>query len=188
MRLKTIIIIGLILLIIPFGKLKAQYLDSEPTYMQRVFYGGNLSLSFGTITYIDVSPDIGYRIANRLSMGVGGTYIYYKDKRFNSNFNIWGLRQFTSFTLIKDFSNILPFGRDAGGLLLYGEVNAMRLEKSFYNSNETGKEWLISPLLGPAYQIRIGQHSYLLVMLLYNFNESSKSPMQNPVLRVSFQF
>ena len=41
----------------------------------RIFYGGNLGLQFGTITFIDASPLIGYRLTDKLSLGTGISYI-----------------------------------------------------------------------------------------------------------------
>ncbi|MBP7464236.1 MAG: hypothetical protein KA793_07850 [Bacteroidales bacterium] len=172
----------------PVCFLHAQYLEDSPTPKQRIFYGGNFGMNFGTVTVLDISPEIGYRISNRLSAGLGATYIYYRDNVSDEVFNIWGLRQFASFTLIKDFSNILPFGTETGGLLLYGELNSMNLYNSFLNPSEPGRYWVVSPLAGPAYQLRIGARSYMLIMLLYNFNETTRSPLDNPVFRITLQF
>ena len=66
------------------------------------FYaGGNFGLQFGTITLIDVSPLIGYKITDRYSMGIGGTYTYYRDKRFNPAYtsNVYGGRLFAKFII-----------------------------------------------------------------------------------------
>lgn len=187
--MKKLVLISVVLfLLMPFAPAQAQYLDDGATPWQRVFYGGNLGMNFGAVTVIDVSPEIGYRITNRLSAGLGATYIYYRNNVSDEVFNIWGLRQFASFTLIKDFSNILPFGKDIGGLLLYGEINSMRLYNSFLNPFEPGHYWVVSPLVGPAYQLRIGARSYMLIMLLYNFNETMRSPLENPVFRITLQF
>ncbi|MBP7076372.1 MAG: hypothetical protein KBB11_04950 [Bacteroidales bacterium] len=167
---------------------EAQYLENSPGPWQRIFYGGDMGLSFGRITLINISPQVGYRITNRWSAGIGGTYIYYKDNDFNFHMNIWGIQEFMSFTLIKDLSNILPFGNEIGGLLVYGELNHMFLYRSISNPPGNDRYWITSPLLGPAYQLRVGNRSYLLIMLLYNFNESAESPLTNPVFRVSLQF
>ncbi|TNF44384.1 MAG: hypothetical protein EP311_01250, partial [Cytophagales bacterium] len=48
----------------------------------RMFFGGNLGLQFGTVTFIDISPLAGVMITPRLSAGAGITYQYYDDNRF----------------------------------------------------------------------------------------------------------
>lgn len=167
---------------------QAQYLEDDRGIKQRIFYGGNMGLTFGSVTVISISPEIGYRLTNRWSAGLGGTYIFYRDNVYDETFNIWGLHQFTSFTIIKNFSDILPFGREGGALLLYGELNSMNLYNSFLNPSEPGRYWVTSPLAGLAYQLKIGYRSYMLIMVLYNFNETMRSPIDNPVFRISLQF
>lgn len=46
----------------------------------RVFFGGNFGLQFGTITNIEVSPLVGYRVTRDFSIGTGITYIYLKQQ------------------------------------------------------------------------------------------------------------
>ncbi len=48
---------------------------------KRVYTGGQLGLSFGQLTFINISPDFGYRITDRFSAGLGPIYISYKDNR-----------------------------------------------------------------------------------------------------------
>lgn len=51
------------------------------TFWDKVVIGGNLGAGFGTTTYIDVSPIIGYKLTPKLLGGVGFTYQYlsYRD-------------------------------------------------------------------------------------------------------------
>lgn len=56
--------------------------ESNPPLKDRLYYGGNFGASFGTITFVDVSPLVGAMINNRLSGGVGATYQYFNDRRF----------------------------------------------------------------------------------------------------------
>jgi hypothetical protein len=53
--------------------------------------GGSFGLSFGNITYIDISPTAGYFvIPNKLQVGVSTKFIYYNDKFINYNTAIYG--------------------------------------------------------------------------------------------------
>lgn len=182
-----------ILFILFFGILlnsndsSAQYLESDPSPAQRIFYGGSLGLSFGTFTNISVDPVVGYRITNRLSAGIGGNYIYLASRQFNYSYSIWGGNLFASYTLIKSLNDILPFSSQGTSILIYGEYNLMNVSNYYSDLNMT-RTWQENPMLGVAIQSRIGKRSFALIKILYNFNESFYSLYPNPVLKVSFQF
>ena len=58
-------------------------LADESNFMDRVYVGGGLGLSGGSWGgSVSISPIVGYMVSNRLSVGVGATYQYYK---YNSN-------------------------------------------------------------------------------------------------------
>lgn len=42
----------------------------------KITVGGGLAVNFGSITYIDVSPTVGYYLTDNILAAVGGTYIY----------------------------------------------------------------------------------------------------------------
>src|SRR5690554_7446721 len=52
-------------------------------FKDRLFFGGDLGLSFGTVTYIRVAPIIGYNISPKFAVGGGPSYQYYKDNRYS---------------------------------------------------------------------------------------------------------
>ncbi len=63
------------------------------TFSQRLVFGGDIGLSFGSITYIKIAPSVGYRITDRLTAGLGPIYIYEKYKLENLGiFNLWRKR------------------------------------------------------------------------------------------------
>ncbi len=166
---------------------KAQYLENDPTPVQRIFWGGNLGLMFGSNTYIAVDPVVGYRLTNRISAGVGGNYSWTKSNYYNYTIQTFGGNVFASYTIIKDLGEILPFN-DNGAILAYGELSLINISDYYQNSPVSGEVWAYTPLAGLAYQSPVGSRSYVLLMILYNFNESSVSPYPNPVFKVSFQF
>jgi len=71
----------------------------------KVYTGGGLGLQFGTITLINIAPDIGYRITERYSAGVGFRYMYFSDKRYNPPYevNIYGGSVFNRFIVTNFF-------------------------------------------------------------------------------------
>lgn len=163
-----------------------QYLESEPTAVQRIFYGGNIGLSFGTVTYISVNPLVGYRLTNRISAGVGINYTFAKSNYYNYRGNMYGGNVFASFVIVKNLGEVLSFYQGSG-ILIYAEYNLMNVS-NYYDFPGTSIKYIASPMAGVAFQSPIGTRSYMLIMLLFNFNESSISPYPNPIIKASLQF
>src|SRR4051794_29022284 len=46
----------------------------------RLFFGGNFGLTFGDFTFINVSPQVGYRLTEKFSIGTGVNFIYQSSK------------------------------------------------------------------------------------------------------------
>jgi len=186
MKIIKVFIVSIIVFLSFSASLNAQYLERDSTFSTRFFWGGDIGLSFGSNTYIAVNPVIGYRLTNRLSAGVGANYTYARSEYYNYEGNMYGGNVFASYAIIKNLGEILPI-YDGGGILLYGEYSAINIS-NYYDFPGTVIKWVGTPLAGVAYQSPIGDKSYMLVLLLFNFNESSISPYPNPVFKLSFQF
>jgi hypothetical protein len=185
MRFLFYSILGVVLSLYAIS-VNAQYLESDPKPLQRIFYGGDLGLSFGTLTYIAVNPVIGYRLTNRLSAGLGANYTYAKSNFYNYQGSMYGGNVFASYAVIKDLGKAIPM-YEGSGILLYAEYNVMNIS-NYYDFPGTSIKYIDSPMMGPAFQTPIGSRSYMLIMVLFNFNESSMSPFPNPVIKASVQF
>jgi len=72
----------------------AQEPPRQQSGWDRIYIGGNFGLQFGNYTIVDLSPQIGYRITDRLTSGIGITYMYlkYTDPVYNFSYktNIYG--------------------------------------------------------------------------------------------------
>jgi len=81
---KSILVLG-ILVFVSSGLFaqSSNEIDQNSDFRDRIFTGGNFGMSFGTTTYIEISPTLGYRFTNEFSAGAGISYRYRKDKRFN---------------------------------------------------------------------------------------------------------
>ena len=62
----------------------------QPTLAQTVtkssgpwFFGGGVGLGFGDVTYVELSPLVGYQVNERVSVGGSLTYRYRDDERFS---------------------------------------------------------------------------------------------------------
>ncbi len=59
-------------------------------WKDRIFIGGNLGATFGTITNVNVSPMIGYKFTPKTIAGITLTYQYYKQESPEYQTSIYG--------------------------------------------------------------------------------------------------
>lgn len=179
------------LLLLEINCVKAQD-DEEVTWRDRVFFGGNLSLSVGSVTAIEVNPLIGYRLTPRWSAGLGLDYEYYKSSGtyFGANYagpystQIYGGNIFTSFVFLKNFPT------EGISLFAHAESETLSLERKYFQDyNGTGRFMLNSFFAGLGVRQRTGRRSSFNVLFLWNFNETQYSPYYgNPVIKFNFIF
>ena len=145
----------------------------EP-FKDRLFFGGNLGLYFGSLTYVNVSPTIGYRFTDRFGAGLGPAYSYYSDKRdkkYTYTTNTYGGRLFGQY-LISD------------QLMAYSEYEVINVEVPNLLFTKLIRKNISSLFIGGGYLQRFGGgNSGVSLMLLYNVLESDYSIYENPIIR-----
>jgi hypothetical protein len=148
--------------------------ENEYNYFQprRSFIGGNLGIQFGTLTILDVSPFLGYKLTNNLSIGAGFTYQFYKDSRAEPTYssNIYGGRIFSSYIFIPE-------------VFAYAEYEVLNI-KIPIGYEEYARKNVSSVLVGAGYRQMIGPNLYSDIMILWNLTESPDSPYSNPIYRI----
>ena len=139
-------------------------------FLDKFFVGGNLGFQFGTVTFVDVSPLVGYKFSDKISAGIGATYQYYhyKDKYYDFQTNVYGGRVFGRY-----FFTDYVFG--------HAEFEYLNLEAFDFQRKRVD---VTSVLAGGGYIQRFGNHSGIYAMILYNFTESVYTPYTNPIIRV----
>jgi hypothetical protein len=177
--------LAFLLLVIPFSLFADEDDDvRDLPIRERILLGGNLSLQIGNInTYVVISPNIGYRLTNRLTSGLGLTYQYYRNTGLGamtgstSVLHIYGGSLFTRY-------HILPY------IFAHAEYEALNLDSQMgwlVNPETQGSQtrfWEHNYLLGGGYRARLGERASLNLMLLYNFNQNSLVYHgQNPIFR-----
>jgi len=146
---------------------------------EKLVFGGGIGGGFGkNSTSINISPNIGVRINDKLIMGLGGTYSYSKyDNRYDDNLNytykIWGGNTFLHYEVLnRIFTNA-------------------RFEQFNWTSNQTNNDtWESSLYLGLGYGQKIGKGMMQIGFeydVLYDKNTSPySSALRFPIVTVLF--
>lgn len=188
MRITHKSIITILLLFISFTTIYGQKTrEKPPPLRERLFFGGNFGLQFGTITNIQVSPIIGLWVLPRVAVAVGPNYTFYKDPLDQTN--IYGGKGYLQFIVIKDLNSVIPIGVHTG-IFFHLEDELLSLQSSFWkNSVINSDRFNINTVLaGGGISQQMGRRSSLNFMVLWALNDSGYEVYSNPEIRVSFSF
>jgi len=169
-------------------------------WQQKIFFGGNFGLMFGTYTDIEISPVIGYRLTRNLSFAAGPKYRYYKEPivyyntlgqpvKYVLEGHIYGGRSYFQIHFIRDINDFIPIGLHAG-LFGHAEYEILSLENEDFRpqSGESGRYTLHTVFVGGGLRVPIGERAAFSLMVLWNATESYDSPYPSPVIRYGFTF
>lgn len=166
-------------------KNKASEQAGDDKLFDRLVFGGNFGLSFGTYTNIDISPLVGYKITPKLTSGIGFIYQYVKyQDPYNNPYNytddykatVWGGRVFTQYDIFY-------------GLFAHTEYEMQYLKYEFLESPyDSGSVEIPALYLGAGYKLKLGENSALQILALYNFlyNSNDLFYMQPWTFRIGF--
>jgi hypothetical protein len=175
-------------------------------FWSRVSVGGNFGLQFGSVTSIDVSPEVMVRVADQFHLGLGFSYDYMQAKNYfydttDAKYiafraNVYGGRIFARYYLRSLFDNFLGniFGHVEYEYLYYTRPYKQDPSGSIFDpygySYKRGTDVLeISNLyVGLGYEQPLGEKAFMDIMVLYNMNQTYNSPYSNPVFRLGFGF
>ncbi len=154
-----------------------QDIEKKPILNEKIFFGGGFGVQFGTLTVLKFTPEVGYRIAPSVVLGVGGYYMYAKNNIYNISDNVYGGKVFTRLFIYND-------------IYLLGEYEMLNIADYDINTYYyTGERVFIPGLIGGiGYRQKLGKRSALLSSISYNFSMSEKTPYQNPIIRFTFVF
>ena len=158
--------------------------EGEP----RIFFGGNLGLSFGSYTYVELAPTIGYKITPRLWAGLGPKYLYVKLKNYYE-YDAYGIKTFASFTILKDINETVNIG--LGDIFLYAENESLNVDLYNDQSNPPvykGRGWVNITLLGGGMRFPIGIRGGFSFMLLWDVTQNPYYYYPSPEIRIVFDY
>jgi hypothetical protein len=153
-------------------------------FWDRIQVGGNVGAGFGTFTYVDVSPLIGYRVTKTFTAGLGFTYQYVSVKDatgyyLNYKENIIGGRVYAE-------QNIFY------GLFAHGEFEHLWVNFKPDEPYIAEKDQFSSLPLGLGYNFTEGSRFSTYILVLYNvlfINDPARytNPYNSPwIIRIGF--
>ena len=146
-------------------------------FKSKLFFGGGFGLQFGSVTLVELSPLIGYKLTPKLSAGISPTYKYYKykDSYTNNSYsatNVFGGSLFARYDIIQNVFAHVEYESLFYNTKIAGGMTEMQQFNSFF--------------VGGGYLQRIGGNSGMYFLVLWNLNDTPNSPYTNPVIRIGF--
>lgn len=146
-------------------------------FRERLSFGGNLGLSFGTITLINVNPIIYYNTTERLDLGMSFNYLYFKNNQLQNSFSMYGLGPISRFRVVDN-------------IYALGELDFQNFPVYEPFTNQTTRQWITGVLVGASYFQSFDGRSGAMISALYNLTwDQYRSPYASPfVIRFGFLF
>lgn len=139
-------------------------------FKDRLFFGGDLGLSFGTVTYIRVAPIIGYNISPKFAVGGGPSYQYYKDNRYSGyETSIYGGSVFGRYFVLEN-------------IFLQSEFEVLNLDELYYNPlSDFTRQRVTIPVwfVGAGFSQRSANGSGFFIGVFYDLIGDINSPYPN---------
>jgi hypothetical protein len=166
---------------------KANDQPKEESKWDKLVFGGNIGLQFGTKTYIEISPNAGYYFYPKLMTGMGLTYQYYQDRGFvkSPGVSIFGGRLYSEYTFVDNIGQSLR-SKANYGIFGHIEYEALSLDRDFSKTTNVNRFWLHGLLIGGGIKQTFGKHSSFNLTLLYNLFANNRTPYVNPIIRIGF--
>lgn len=176
-RSLTLIFVLSVLTVTAFSqsKYKNNSLEGVPL-KERIVVGGGLGLQFGSqVDMLSISPMVGYRLTEKLTMGTGFTYRYTKYKYYNPSIKLidYGVNPFARYVIFN-------------GIFLHAEYEYLSYE--FPETPTTSKrDGFNSFMAGGGFVKPIGDKAAFYMMALYNFSYQNVqtgvyTPYPNPLI------
>jgi hypothetical protein len=125
---------------------------------ERLWFGGGIGFSFGTVDYVEISPIVGFSATEQLSVGGGVLYRYRKDDRYSESLSTddYGANVFVRY-------RFLP------SVFAHAEYEYLSYEFVQFDLS-TDRDDFNSLLVGPGFVQTMGDRSSFYALALYNFS------------------
>ncbi len=164
----------LALFICTMQKSRAQAPPPPQPLKDRLFLGGNLGgISFSSQgSALDLSPVIGYRVTEKFSAGAGPIYQFWSDRTAGIRVNNYGAKIFARHVLF-------------GSVFAHTEYELLNIKHYFPDLSsgqwQSERRNVGSFFVGGGYTQPLGGTSSLMIIALYNLNQTQYSPRMSPL-------
>ncbi|MCK3684400.1 hypothetical protein [Maribellus sp. YY47] len=141
--------------------------QSEDYSPSKVYYGGGLNLTFGSITEVGISPLVGYKATPQFSVGSQLTYQYFRYDRAGYDYSAtnYGGSLFSRYRFVPQ---------------LYGHVEFSMMNYEF-QSVYTGsnRDWVPFLFVGGGFSQPISKNTWINAQLLFDVIQDENSPFED---------
>lgn len=171
MRLWSLLLMAPLMMLALHAQDSTAYVREQPAekpvpFKDRLWFGGGIGLSFGTITAIQLDPVAGVYLdkARRFTVGTGPSYAYFRDTRFAPPYELsnYGYRLFSRYRVIEQ-------------AYLHGEFLHVNTEPFYQFNDRTGRTWVPHLLVGAGYVQPVGANSSLYLQVLFEVLQDPNS-------------
>ncbi len=139
---------------------------SAGSLFDKMYFGGNIGASFGTVTQYSLHPYAAYKFTPQFSIGGKYIYEYLKDKRYTPSYETsnYGGSVFTRYRLFKP---------------LYVHVEYQVLNSEVYTDDfNTERIWVPFLFVGGGYSHKLGSNAWLNMQVLFDVLQDPNSPYE----------
>ncbi|OYT13969.1 MAG: hypothetical protein B6I19_02405 [Bacteroidetes bacterium 4572_114] len=141
----------------------------KSSFASKLYFGGNLTLTFGSYTSIGIWPLVGYKVTPKLSFGLQPGYEYLKyDNYYGGDYETssYGIRIFGRYRVIPQ----------AYVHAEYASINYEFQRPNIGGDYEDYREWVPFLFLGAGFSQRVGGGTYAYVQVLFDVLQNENSP------------
>ncbi len=144
-------------------------------WRDKVYFGGTFGAWFGTQSFVDLSPIVGYKVTDKFSVGAGIIYNYfsYNYGNYKVRTSFYGGRCFARYFILENiFAQV-------------GWDHINRNDPYSYSTND--RIWVDNYLVGGGVRYPIGDRMYCTAVGMWNLNyDPYLSPYPNPIIQIGF--
>lgn len=137
-------------------------------WKDKFYFGGNVGAQFGTFTFVNLAPLVGFKVTDRFSIGTQLQYQYFRDNSIgNFESHVFGYSGFARYFFTEN---------------LFAHTEYQVLNGHFdYSGNRVN---IPNLFIGGGYMYPISDNVSFGVVALYELLRRTYSPYRNPTINV----
>jgi hypothetical protein len=144
-------------------------------FLEKISVGGTGGFSFGQIISVEVAPHVAYHFNQNFCVGVGGSYLFFKDRIDNYSTHVFGATVFAEAHFLKYLG-------------VHAAYQALNYDNPVH-SLENERIWSNNLSMGGGYYQRVGR-TIVYFYVLYNLSDrpSRENIYGNPLFKMGISY